>query len=96
MELRGIIPAIWQVEPWHPAEICIIVDWLQTEIEQHAEQRLPVLAELAGWRNREVHEFCAVGGLGYAVRSDCNSGSLSEHAGLRRRLASHIISAGTP
>ena len=56
-EFGSIIPVLWQVEPWAPAEVQIIVNWLEIEIERNAAQRLPLLAEIKGHRNREVHDY---------------------------------------
>lgn len=35
----------------------IHVDWLEQEIETHAEWRLPILQQIVGHRNREVHDY---------------------------------------
>lgn len=56
-ELRGIVPVPWQIPPWIAVEVQVFTEWLEVEIEAHAEQRLPMLANISGWRNREVHEF---------------------------------------
>jgi len=56
-ELRGILPRIWHVEAWQSIQIEVFVEWLDAEIEQRAEDRLPILSELKGHRNREVYRF---------------------------------------
>lgn len=57
-EFGGILPVIWQIDHWwQPAEVQIIVNWLDIEIEKNVELRLPVTAELIGWRNREVRDY---------------------------------------
>ena len=53
----GIIPAIWTVDTWQAVEVEIIINWLDIEIEKHAELRLPALAEIKGHRNREVRSY---------------------------------------
>jgi hypothetical protein len=55
--IPGIIPAIWQVDSWTVEQVEVIINWLEIEIEKHAELRLPVLAQIRGHRNREVHEY---------------------------------------
>lgn len=38
----------------------IVVNWLDVEIEDHAERWLPMLETLSGHRNREVHSYVTV------------------------------------
>ena len=57
-ELRGIFPVTWVVQPnpiWFYQEV--LFNWLDIEIDAHAEEKMPMLRELKGWRNREVHEY---------------------------------------
>lgn len=43
---------------WRPAvEAWVLINWLYTEIDERGEEKWPVLRELHGWRNIEVHEF---------------------------------------
>ncbi len=55
--IPGIIPCIWTVDPWQAVEVEIIINWLDIEIEKHAETRLPLLAQIQGHRNREVRSY---------------------------------------
>lgn len=58
---QGAIPGLqlvpWQVAPWHAVQIEVFINWLETEIEERAEDRLPLLKEIQGHRNREVYHF---------------------------------------
>jgi hypothetical protein len=56
--LGGLLPARWAVPVWRPAgEQLILINWLYTEIDPRGEERWPILRELRGWRNIEVHEI---------------------------------------
>jgi len=56
--LGGLIPAQWVAPIWRPAgEQLILINWLYTEIDPRGEEHWPVLQELRGWRNIEVHEI---------------------------------------
>lgn len=57
-ELRGIFPVTWKVTPnpiWFYQEL--IYNWLDIEIDMQAEQKMPELKKVEGWRNREVYDF---------------------------------------
>ena len=43
------VPQVWQQ--------VVVVRWLEQEIEVRPERRLPALAILTRWRNREVRNF---------------------------------------
>jgi hypothetical protein len=46
----------WDVEPpWFIQEV--LVNWLDVEVDQMAEQKMPILQQMAGFRNREVHHY---------------------------------------
>jgi len=53
--IRGIVPGRWIMEPTCPwAEIQIIVNWINIEVDHDVEKRLPILAQIHGHRRREV------------------------------------------
>jgi hypothetical protein len=55
-------PRIWR-SPLNPFIIqYVIVDWLYREVEPQAEQRLPQLQTLHGFRNKEVYDWIKVTG----------------------------------
>jgi hypothetical protein len=46
----------WEFEPpWFVQEV--IVNWLDIEVDNLAEERMPILKEMVGFRNREVHGY---------------------------------------
>lgn len=46
----------WSYEPtWFIQEV--IVNWLDIEVDQQAEQKMPILQQMIGFRNREVYSF---------------------------------------
>jgi hypothetical protein len=55
---RSLFPQ-WYKSPLNALKYdeVIIVNWLQLEIEDRAWLRLPVLEQIKGHRNREVHDF---------------------------------------
>jgi hypothetical protein len=56
--LGGLIPARWVAPVWRPAgEQLILINWLYTETDPGGEEHWPILRELRGWRNIEVHEI---------------------------------------
>src|SRR6516165_6531000 len=56
--LGGLLPARWAAPVWRPAgEQLVLINWLYTEIDPRGEERWPILRELRGWRNIEVHEI---------------------------------------
>src|ERR1700750_2691811 len=56
--LGGLLPARWAAPVWRPAgEQLVLINWLYTEIDPRGEERWPILRELRGWRNVEVHEI---------------------------------------
>lgn len=36
---------------------CVIVNWLQTEVDMKAHKKMPILIRLSRWRNREVYSW---------------------------------------
>lgn len=57
-ELRGIIASPYQW-PFYPTYVVqeVIVNWLDIEVDQQAEQKMPILQQMVGFRNREVYHF---------------------------------------
>jgi hypothetical protein len=58
LELGSAFPARywWDFDPpWYISEI--IVNWLDLEVDQLAEQKMPILQRMAGFRHREVHDY---------------------------------------
>ena len=56
--LGGLIPARWIAPVWRPAgEQLVLINWLYTEIDPWGAERWPILQELRGWRNIEVHQI---------------------------------------
>lgn len=41
--------------PWFVQEI--IVHWLDLEVDDLAEEKMPILQQMIGFRNREVHDY---------------------------------------
>ena len=55
--LSGLLPRRWQWEPMNGLWSEIIVDWLDIEVDQHVEERLPILRRLYGHQRREVIDW---------------------------------------
>lgn len=55
---RSLIPLRW-LAPLNPLkyDLVIIWNWLDVEVDATAEQELPILEEIVGHRNRDVHNY---------------------------------------
>jgi hypothetical protein len=55
---RSLIPLRW-LAPLNPLkyDLVIIWNWLDVEIDARAEHELPILKEIVGHRNRDVHNY---------------------------------------
>ena len=58
-ELRQLFPYTFNQPPtwFFGSHWLIVVDWLEREIEDGAEERLPILRQIVGHRNHEVHDY---------------------------------------
>ncbi len=53
-----IIPVTYVVRPNEISVIAeIIINWLDLEVDQHIEEKLPFLRFIGGFRNREVYNY---------------------------------------
>lgn len=57
MAFGDIIPCPFTPEHVPQVWVQVVVDWLEREIETSPERKLPALAVLTRWRNREVRNF---------------------------------------
>jgi hypothetical protein len=66
---RSLIPLRW-LAPLNPLkyDLVVIWNWLDVEIDARAEQRLPILKEIAGHRNRDVHNYIQATNEQWALR----------------------------
>ena len=55
--LSGLLPRRWHWEPMNGFYSEIIVDWLDLEVDQHIEERLPTLRKIYGHQRREVIDW---------------------------------------
>ena len=55
--LSGLLPRRWHWEPMNGFYSEIIVDWLDLEVDQHIEERLPTLHKIYGHQRREVIDW---------------------------------------
>ena len=55
--LSGLLPRRWHWEPMNGFYSEIIVDWLDLEVDQHIEERLPTLHKIYGQQRREVIDW---------------------------------------
>ena len=58
--LGGLLPRNWQgdkIAPWYVD--VIVTNWLDVEVDQNIENKIPVLREIRGYRNREVYKWLA-------------------------------------
>ena len=55
---RSLIPLRW-LAPLNPLkyDLVIIWNWLDVEIDVRVEQDFPILKEIVGHRNRDVHNY---------------------------------------
>ncbi len=57
-ELRAAGFPSWFAAPFDPIVIqYVVVDWLYREVDQHIEEKLPVLRMIHGYRNIEVYGY---------------------------------------
>ncbi len=48
----------WWSAPYNPIVIqYIVVDWLYREVDQHVEEKMPILRVIHGYRNIEVYGY---------------------------------------
>ena len=59
--LSGLLPRRWQWEPTNGFWSEIIIDWLDREVDQHVEERLPILHKIYGHQRREVIDWLDMG-----------------------------------
>jgi hypothetical protein len=66
---RSLIPLRW-LAPLNPLkyDLVIIWNWLDVEIDARAEQELPILKEIVGHRNRDVHNYVKATDNEWALR----------------------------
>jgi hypothetical protein len=57
--LAGCYPRRWRWEPFDSFYSEIIVNWLEIEVDEQAEIRLPVLRQIYGHRRREIVDWFA-------------------------------------
>ena len=55
--LSGLLPRRWHWEPMNGFYSEIIVDWLDLEVDQQIEERLPTLRKIYGHQRREVIDW---------------------------------------
>jgi len=55
--LSGLLPRRWYWEPLSGFYSDIVVDWLDFEVDQHIEERLPILRKIYGHQRREVIDW---------------------------------------
>jgi len=55
--LSGLLPRRWHWEPLNGCYSEIVVDWLDLEVDQHIEERLPTLHKIYGHQRREVIDW---------------------------------------
>jgi hypothetical protein len=55
--LSGLLPRRWHWESMNGFYSEIIVDWLDLEVDQHIEERLPILRKIYGHQRREVIDW---------------------------------------
>ena len=66
---RSLIPLRW-LAPLNPLKYDLVIfwNWLDVEIDARAEQGLPILQEIVGHRNREVHNYIKATNDQWALR----------------------------
>ena len=66
---RSLIPLRW-LAPLNPLkyDLVIIWNWLDVEIDVRAEQEFPILKEIVGHRNRDVHNYVKATNDQWALR----------------------------
>jgi len=66
---RSLIPLRW-LAPLNPLKYDLVIfwNWLDVEIDARAEQRLPILQQIVGHRNREVHNYVKATNDQWALR----------------------------
>ena len=66
---RSLIP-LRSLAPLNPLkyDLVIIWNWLDVEIDATAEQELPILKEIVGHRNRNVHNYIKATNNQWALR----------------------------
>jgi hypothetical protein len=55
--LSGLLPRRWHWEPMNGFYSEIVVDWLDLEVDQHIEERVPILRKIYGHQRREVIDW---------------------------------------
>src|SRR5215470_20002380 len=55
--LSGLLPRRWHWEPLNGFYSEIVVDWLDFEVDQYVEERLPILRKIYGHQRREVIDW---------------------------------------
>jgi hypothetical protein len=66
---RSLIPLRW-LTPLNPLkyDLVIIWNWLDVEVDAKAQQRAPILEEIVGHRNRDVHNYIKATNDQWALR----------------------------
>src|ERR1700731_542851 len=66
---RSLIPLRW-LAPLNPLkyDLVIVWNWLDVEIDARAEHELPILKEIVGHRNRDVHNYIKATNDQWALR----------------------------
>jgi hypothetical protein len=66
---RSLIPLRW-LAPLNPLkyDLVIIWNWLEVEVDARVEQELPILKEIVGHRNRDVHNYLKATNDQWALR----------------------------
>lgn len=66
---RSLIPLRW-LAPLNPLkyDLVIIWNWLDVEIDARADLELPILKEIVGHRNRDVHNYIKATNDQWALR----------------------------
>ncbi len=61
ISFSSLFPYGWQVTQLQPSAVYayVIVRWLDIEVDMAAEQKMPILKDIAGHRRREVVDYIA-------------------------------------